>query len=164
MSQPQRNTASEQASAFPVARILVPVDGSELSLRAAEAAAELAARMGASVTLLTAVEPPVVAAEYVSEAVLQQLRQGVEQALQALLDQAAARVRPLQPQVETRLVSGSPATTIATEAAAGYDLIVMGSRGMGLAPADRHLLGSVAEGVLRRTRCPVLVIPDPPRE
>lgn len=164
MSLPQSKTSGEKAPAFPVGRILVPVDGSELSLRAAEAAAELAGRMGASVTLLTAVEPPAVAGEYVSEAVLQQLRHGVEQALQALLDQAAARVRPLQPQVETRIVSGSPAAAIAIEAATGYDLIVMGSRGMGLAPADRHLLGSVAEGVLRRTRCPVLVIPDSPRE
>jgi nucleotide-binding universal stress UspA family protein len=77
-----------------------------------------------------------------------------------MVDEAAARVRPLQPEVETRPVWGSPAAAIAAEADAGYDLIVMGSRGMGRAPLDRHLLGSVAERVLRRTRCPVLIIPD----
>jgi hypothetical protein len=27
-------------------------------------------------------------------------------------------------------------------------------------PTERHLLGSVTEGVLRRSRCPVLVLPD----
>jgi nucleotide-binding universal stress UspA family protein len=104
----------------------------------------------------------VVAGAYVSEAVLTEVRLGVEQALKALLDQAVTRVRPLQPHVETRVVMGAPAAAIAAEADTGYDLVVMGSRGMGLAPEDRHLLGSVAEGVLRRTRCPVLITPDRP--
>jgi nucleotide-binding universal stress UspA family protein len=162
MSQPQRISQSQATPAMTVRRVLAPVDGSELSLRAAEAAAELASRLGASVTLLTAVEPPVVAGAYLSEAVLREVRLGAEQALKALLDQAVARVRPLQPHVETRIVMGTPAVAIAAEADGGYDLVVMGSRGMGLAPADRHLLGSVAEGVLRRTHCPVLVIPDRP--
>lgn len=161
VSQPQPTNPFEEAPVIRVRRVLVPVDGSPLSLRAAAAAAELASRWDASVTLLTAVEPPAVAGAYVSEAALQELRQGVAQASQAVLDQAAARVQPLQPRVATRIVSGSPAAAIAAEAATGYDLVVMGSRGMGLAPADRHLLGSVAEGVLRRTRCPVLIIPDP---
>jgi nucleotide-binding universal stress UspA family protein len=41
-----------------IRRILVPIDGSALSLKAAGAAASLAARFGASLVLLTAIEPP----------------------------------------------------------------------------------------------------------
>ena len=39
----------------------------------------------------------------------------------------------------------------------GVDLLVCGSRGRG--PLGRVMLGSVAAGVLRKARCPVLVVP-----
>ena len=53
-----------------VQRILVPIDGSELSLRAADTAVELARHFGASITFLTVVEPPEVRSDYVSKAAL----------------------------------------------------------------------------------------------
>jgi nucleotide-binding universal stress UspA family protein len=62
--------------------------------------------------------------------------------------------------VEHRLVEGDPVSGIVTEAeACQSDLIVMGThgrRGLG-----RLLLGSVAEGVLRRAPCPVLTVKSP---
>jgi nucleotide-binding universal stress UspA family protein len=133
-------------------------------LQAAAAAAELAARFAAQVTLLTVVQPPEGMGPYVSEAIVEELRRGVQQASEAMLEQASARVRPVHLEVESRVVWGTPAASIAAEADSGYDLIVMGSRGMGMVPADRGLLGSVTERVLRRTRCPVLVIPAPGEE
>ena len=142
-----------------VRQILVPIDGSELSLKAADAAAELGQRLSASVTLLTVVEPPETMSDYVSKTALEEVRRGLWQAGEASLGQAAARVRRLQPNVETRVVWGSPAVGIAQEAAGGHQLIVMGSRGLGLLPADRQFLGSVAERVLRRAPCPVMIIP-----
>jgi nucleotide-binding universal stress UspA family protein len=140
-------------------RILVPIDGSELSLKAAESAAELAQRLVAAVTLLTVVEPPEAAAAYVTQTALEEVRRGLWRASEEMLHQAAARMGSLQPPVATRVVWGSPAAAIAAEADAGYQLVVMGSRGLGAEPIDRQLLGSVAERVLRRTHCPVLIIP-----
>jgi nucleotide-binding universal stress UspA family protein len=142
-----------------IRRVLVPIDGSELSLKAADAAASLAARFGASLVLLTVMEPPEAMSAYVSGQALEEVRSGLGRAAEAMLAQAAERVRAQYPGAGTRLVWGSPAAAIAEEAEKGYDLVVMGSRGLGLAPVDRHLLGSVAERVLRRTRCPVLIIP-----
>lgn len=142
-----------------VRRILVPIDGSELSLQAAEAAAALAARFGAALVLLTVSEAPEAMTAYVSGHALEELRRGLERAALAKLEQAETRIRTLLPTAETRLLWGAPAAVIAEEAAKGYDLVVMGSRGLGLAPVDRNLLGSVAERVLRRTHCPVLIVP-----
>jgi nucleotide-binding universal stress UspA family protein len=142
-----------------IRRILVPIDGSELSLRAAETAAELAHGLAASVTLFTVVDPPEAAAAYVNETTMEEIRRGLWQTAEAMLGQAAARIRSQHPQVERRTVWGSPVGEIAAEAKAGYDLIVMGSRGLGLEPVDRPMLGSVTERILRRAHCPVLVVP-----
>lgn len=147
-----------------IRQILVPIDGSELSLRAADAGASLAARFGASLSLFTAVEPPEAGASLVSESAMEAIRQAVWGAGEAMLDQAAARVRSLCPDARKQVVSGTPAAAIAAEANTGYDLVVMGSRGLGMVPSERHLLGSVTERVLRRTNCPVMVIPEPAAE
>jgi nucleotide-binding universal stress UspA family protein len=146
-----------------VGQILVPIDGSELSLAAADAAVELAQCLGASVTLLAVVEPPEAISDYVSKTALEEVRRGLWQASEAMLSAAAARLRRRQPGVETRVVWGSPGIDIPVEAAGGYQLIVMGSRGLGLPRAERDFLGSVAERVLRRAPCPVLIIPAPPK-
>jgi nucleotide-binding universal stress UspA family protein len=144
-----------------IRRVLVPIDGSDLSLKAADAAAELARRFDARITLLTAVDPPETVMAHMDETVMEEVRRGVQQAVEQMVDEAAARLRQQQLEVEARVVWGTPPSAIVAEADAGYDLIVMGSRGMGLAPWDRHFLGSVAERVLRRARCPVLIVPDP---
>jgi len=60
---------------------------------------------------------------------------------------------------ERQVISGRPAAELA-RLAYGGDLLVLGSRHRGwlrrLAP------GSVARSVARRTRCPVVVVPEPP--
>jgi nucleotide-binding universal stress UspA family protein len=62
--------------------------------------------------------------------------------------------------VEHRLAEGDPAEeTLRLAELLGCDLIVMGTHGKtGLA---RLLTGSVAEAVLRRARCPVMVVKAP---
>jgi nucleotide-binding universal stress UspA family protein len=142
-----------------VEHILVPIDGSELSLKAADHAAALATHLDATITLFTAVDPPEADATYVSPDALGAVRQGVWRAAEVMQEQAAARIRARNARVETRIVWGAPASAIVTEADLRHQLVVMGSRGLGLLPADRQLLGSVTERVLRRTRRPVLVVP-----
>jgi universal stress protein A len=144
---------------MPIQKILVPTDGSELSLQAADLAAELARGAGARITLLTAIEPPEATRAYISADALAAVEVGLRRAAEAMLEQAATRVRRLHPEVDARVAWNAPVNAITTEAQQGYDLIVMGSRGLGMEPSDRHLLGSVAERVVRRARCPVLVVP-----
>ena len=63
-------------------------------------------------------------------------------------------------EAEERLAEGSPVAEILHLAnAVGADLIVMGTHGWtGL---SRMLMGSTAEGVIRRARCPVLTVRAP---
>jgi nucleotide-binding universal stress UspA family protein len=58
---------------------------------------------------------------------------------------------------EARLLRGSPDVALAREASRGYELIVLGSHGLGAVPMP--LMGSTAQRVLARTRVPVLVVP-----
>ena len=62
--------------------------------------------------------------------------------------------------LEHRLADGVAVTEIVGEAEKSHcDLIVMGTHGFtGL---SRLLMGSVAEGVLRRAPCPVLTVKEP---
>ena len=57
-----------------------------------------------------------------------------------------------------------PVDAILQEAEDGeYDLIVMGSRGVNLECDGDRLLGSVAERVLHRTPCPVMIVRAEPK-
>jgi nucleotide-binding universal stress UspA family protein len=57
------------------------------------------------------------------------------------------------------LIQGATVEAIVSQAdKVSADLIVMGSHAKG--PLARVLLGSVSEGVLRATHCPVVVVPD----
>lgn len=78
-----------------------------------------------------------------------------DQGLQAWTREAQERARGLATSVE---LGGDPAAEIARCAQEfGCDLIVVGTHGRS---GVRHAaLGSVAEGVVRLARCPVLVVP-----
>jgi nucleotide-binding universal stress UspA family protein len=60
----------------------------------------------------------------------------------------------------TKVIEGDPVSLVlAREAENGYDLIAMGSRGLGMQKSDLHYLGSVTDHVIRRSSVPVLVVP-----
>jgi nucleotide-binding universal stress UspA family protein len=80
--------------------------------------------------------------------------QGIQESLGVL----AAAVREAGIECQTKSVEGNPGDEIVDYAAKiGADMIVMGSHGR--SGVRRLLLGSVAEKVLHRTTCPVLVVP-----
>jgi len=138
-------------------KVLVGVDWSEPSLRAARRAAELASRLGARVTLLTVVPPPAVflgellAPEIIDTTPL--VREARER-----LDSLARRLREeYGVEVDYDAVLGEPADTIVSFAVeGGYDLIVMGRRG--LSPIEKIFLGSITRKVLERSPVDVLVV------
>jgi nucleotide-binding universal stress UspA family protein len=140
-------------------KILVPTDGSRYALRAAEYAADLARRYHAEVTVLLASDYQSVRASPAPAKVKADLEQALREANAAALSQTAAPIAETGAKVATREIEGAPAYVIGREADEGdYDLVVMGSRGLGLPEDERAFLGSVTERVLRMVSCPVLTV------
>jgi nucleotide-binding universal stress UspA family protein len=142
----------------PVRRMLVPVDLSEASLAALDAALALAARLGASVRVLHCFEEFPVAAlgapmGYIipSDISFAQMRTEAQRDF----EQRMARVDWHGVEHTLALVSGRPLDAI-LEAGSAVDLIAMATHGRtGLAAA---LLGGVTYSVLRHSHTPVLAL------
>lgn len=87
---------------------------------------------------------------------------GLEMISQSYL--SAARTQLDGVPVEAKNIEGKNYVELARESADGYDLAIIGARGLGLASLDGQCpagaLGSVAERFLRRTRTDVLVVRD----
>jgi nucleotide-binding universal stress UspA family protein len=140
-------------------KILVPSDGSSQAQKAAEAAADLARSQGAQVIGVHVIDPyPFIG---VGDASAQALQAYMGEA-QAAAAQSLAEVRAL---CTARGVAFSGDTIersapdegiLATAAAEGCDLIVMGSHGRRGVKA--LILGSVAQRVLTHASIPVLII------
>lgn len=132
-------------------RILVPVDGSDLSDEILPLAASFAEQHGAAIVLLRVKDLPV--GDYAAPAVL------IAQRLDDVDASLADRRAPLEERglkVEVRSALGDPATEILDVVEReSIDLVAMTTHGAtGL---DRWLFGSVAEHVLRVCPAPVLV-------
>ncbi|APW60560.1 universal stress protein [Paludisphaera borealis] len=149
----------QEAGGSPVRTILVPMDFSKNANYAFDTAISLARDSGARVILLHVeeLEEPIWSGElpaaYDAEVVL---RKHARKRLRTCCDAVTGVA------VEWRSTSGRPAEEILRVADESHcDLIIMsthGSRGL-----DRLLFGSVAEEVLRRTKCPLLVVKTPVR-
>lgn len=136
-----------------IKRILVPVDGSETADRAVDKAIEMTKAYGAELHILYVANINQLAINAcLSDAILE----AVNKAGNEILEKAADKV-PENINVVTTAETGSPSVTItdfADEIKA--DLIVIGSRGLGLVKGV--LLGSVSQYVVEHAPCPVLVV------
>ncbi len=132
-------------------KILVAIDGSEQSSLAALRGAELALKLGATVTLFHVV--PVLPVDRFRSIVVDEVKvHGKE-----LLKQAAQDIAGFNVPTDTEMVPGHPSDAIVLKARLdGYDLIILGSRGLG--GVKGYLLGSVSSAVARYAPCSVLVI------
>ena len=136
-------------------RILVAVDGSEVSLRAAEHAARIARQDGAQIFALHVVQaPPFEAvgelAEYYNIARRESKKWMKE-------TEAVAESNGLALKTETIVGAFSVVETIIGYAeSSSIDLIVSGTRGK--TPSSRMRLGSVASGLVEYAGCAVLVV------
>jgi nucleotide-binding universal stress UspA family protein len=135
-------------------KILVPVDGSEYSMRAAKVAADMAGANGAEVVLTHCHKPfPAVLGEpYYQQAVSRTLKDA-----DTLLDPFRKIFRDKGVSVIERIMEGPPRNALPDVAEhEKCDLIVIGSRG--LSNFEGIFLGSVTHRVLRSAPCPVMVI------
>jgi nucleotide-binding universal stress UspA family protein len=142
----------------PPRRILVPVDFSTHSDRALRYGAALCERTGAELHAVHAVSERYFPDAYFAEAAeIQAMAAAAEERVPEALHRNVHEVLGEEADVRTRIEAGSPAQAVAEYAEEeDVDLVVVSSHGRtGL---ERVLLGSVAEGVIRRAPCPVLTV------
>ncbi len=135
-------------------KILVPVDGSENSLRAAELAVEMANVYGAGIEYLYVVDLEGVLAHRKSteNSVLEEAVAAGKEVLNKVLETTPSAIP-----ARGRCVSGdAPQAILQAAVEADADLIVMGSRGLGAFRAA--ILGSVSSYVLEHATCPVTLV------
>jgi nucleotide-binding universal stress UspA family protein len=137
-------------------KILVPVDGSENSLRALDHAIFLAKTTGASLTVIHVIEnPPTVYIE--SQKLLKDLLANYRAESAKVLDGCRQTAERRGVKLETVIAEGDAAYSITGYAhRKGFDLIIIGSRGLG--KFKEMVLGSVSNKVLHHTKCSVLIV------
>jgi len=142
-------------------KILVPIDGSRTSARGLDEAIKLAKGRNATLVILHVVDEAVVAygadivPVYINE-MLESMREGGKR----VLARAAARARGRGVKLKSLLVEkfvGPVADVIVSQAKKQRaDLIVIGTHGR--RGVTRLVMGSDAEGVVRRSPVPVLLV------
>ena len=139
----------------PIRTILHPTDFSPQSEAAFDYACSLAREYFSEILLLHVVEP---AFEIGAEGMTMPIPSGEPDEAKKRLE----RVFPLDQRVTVRrqVAVGNPVDEIARIADEGkVDMIVMGTHGR--SGLSRLVMGSVAEGVLRKVICPVLFVKAP---
>jgi nucleotide-binding universal stress UspA family protein len=133
-------------------KILYPTDFSTMGQAALDMATSLARDRGAKLLIVHVEEPPMAYGGG-------ELYYGIEEPDRKELQRMLSEVVPIDASVgyEHRLLLGSPASAIVHLAEKeGVDMIVMPTHGRtGL---SRLLMGSVAEEVVRKAKCPVLTV------
>ena len=134
--------------------ILVPVDGSEHSMRAAAYAADLAGLLDSELTLLHCHKPfPML----LGEPYFQEAHDRIAKRAHELLVPYRRLFAEKGISFEERVLEGPPGETICRVAGIRKnDMVVMGSRGC--TDLEGLLLGSIAHQVLHAAPCPVMVI------
>jgi nucleotide-binding universal stress UspA family protein len=148
---------------WPPSRILVGTDFSEAARAASRAAGALARRTGAALDLVHALRagPELLTGYEPLDALL--LRTPDPARARAHVEkQLAALAQELEPvAVKLHLLQGEPAAEIvAQRELLRADLVALGA--VGLRGLRRFVLGSVADRVLRRPGCPLLLVKDAP--
>jgi nucleotide-binding universal stress UspA family protein len=137
-------------------RILVGVDGSDPSNRAARLGADIAAKFGARLTLAYVVAPMLLPPDAYGLTTAD-VAEEHERYATNLLQEAAAHLAAPGLAIDTLVLVGPPAERLAEAAAApDVSLVTVGSRGHGA--MARVLLGSVSDRLLRICAKPVLVV------
>jgi nucleotide-binding universal stress UspA family protein len=137
-------------------RILVAVDGSEASLKAARMAADIAVRFGAKLTLVHVV-PKLLLPPDVYGLTIAEVEKEHRAYADRLLEKAVSSLEEAGLETNTAVLYGSPAEAIAEEGAASdIGMIVVGSRGHGA--VARMFLGSTSDRLVHISPRPVLVV------
>ena len=151
-------------------RILVPIDGSEHADKALDCALDLAEKYSATIELLNVFSTAPITMGYPASMVYAPTTAGYPTWAstyskesrannEKMLSEALKKAKKTKPNLDisTKLVEGRTADKIVETAKDGnFDLIVMGSRGLG--GIKEFLLGSVSNRVADDAECPVMIV------
>lgn len=137
--------------------VLVAYDGSEMSKKAMQTAADLLkGKGGGQLTVVNVWQMPVIGGEGIAID-LRRYQEESEKYAQKLVDEAESLVSEANIPVKKVVLNGHPSTRILEYAEEnGIDLIVMGNRGLNA--LKRMFLGSVSLRVVQEAPCDVLII------
>lgn len=133
-------------------RVLLATDGSGDAALASRAALDLSGKADAQLHVVHAWNS--VASARLEAYIHSHMKNEAKELLAAQVERLEGEGKPV---ADTHLVEGPEVDEILDVAEEiGADLIVLGSRGHGL--VERLVMGSVSEGVVHHTSCPVLVV------
>ncbi len=169
MKRTSEHAASDSTPLFK--NILVAVDGSESSKRAAHVALGLAEKLKAELIVLHAISPPTsyyrsnfpvpvgMAPPPPSQKEIDAYYAYARRVALGIVGDTVSEAKNVGTNVKTELPEGvsSVVETIINHAAKEHvDLIIVGTRGLG--GFKKMLIGSVSSGVISHANCPVLVV------
>jgi len=138
-------------------RILVPIDGSQLSLKAAKQGIYIAKRLESEVVFLYVIDVRMIETSSLTGTDQGILRTRLRNVAERYLNEAAKLAEEENIMFQNRIREGLPAEDILKEIEEEkIDLVIMGSKGM--SGAHRVIIGSTAEEVVRWSPCPVLIV------
>lgn len=141
-------------------KILLPVDGSEISLSVLRYGVRLAQKLESEVIVVHVLEPysknPLILSQF-REEMVQQTEELLETAGQAVIKHAQAAVNTVTIPLEYEIRKGNAAEQILLAASEwGCSMIIIGSHGM--SAAAEFILGSVSSKVSLHSSVPVLIV------
>jgi nucleotide-binding universal stress UspA family protein len=140
-------------------RILVPLDGSEYADKALDWALDLAEKYNASIELLTVIPLLGPFTTCGIEPLFGPSLKELQEQAGKMLAEALKKAKKSKPnlKISTKVLEGRPSDKIVeTAKEENFDLIVMGSRGLG--GVKEFFLGSVSDRVADEAPCPVVIV------
>lgn len=136
--------------------ILVPVDGSDNSYRALDAALILSEKLGSNITVIHVMEQfPIT--HIGSEKLLSEVLEAYKKENQDILSKCTEIAIQKGLTIKTLLLEGNPASVILDYSKKEkFDLLIMGSRGLG--KFKELILGSVSGKIVHHSPCAVMLI------
>ncbi len=142
-------------------KMLVPIDGSQQSLKALKYAGDLAEKFGSEIILVNiqkpffyeSLDPEPVSTENGSETFEDVAKKIIQRGLEVLKGSSVS----IKPELRPEIITGEPAEQILYLInKEDIDIVIMGSHG--LSGIKRFLVGSVSQKILHHSPKPVLIV------
>ncbi len=140
-----------------ISKILVPIDGSENSMRALNHGLFLSSNLKIKLTIIFVIEvPPFVYVQ--SQKVVNSVMASLEKEAKDVLEEGRNQAKRYDVEPEILILEGTNIASIIIEHGEknNFDLIVIGSKGKGKLKSS--LLGSVSNKVIHHSKNPVYVV------
>jgi nucleotide-binding universal stress UspA family protein len=142
-----------------LSKILVAVDGSEMSLKAADYGIEFAKKYDSKLIVLHVIHIPAAGLMYTTESSFKQFIEKSKKESEEWFNIIRKKSKEREIEIKTETVEelySIPGAIIKRAEEDNADVIIVG--GIGKSGFKRLLLGSVATDVVRYSKCPVFVI------